>query len=49
VSEAEQDFVAARLDWSDPDLLAIFSFHHSIELTATTRTDGTNLGNEAGS
>jgi aldose 1-epimerase len=26
VSEAGQDFVAARLDWSDPDLLAIFPF-----------------------
>jgi galactose mutarotase-like enzyme len=43
VSEAGQDFVAARLDWSDPDLLAIFPFRHSIELTATIRIDGLTL------
>lgn len=43
VTEARQDFVAARLDWSDPDLLAIFPFRHSMELTATMRTDGLTL------
>jgi aldose 1-epimerase len=34
VTEARQDFVAARLEWSASDLLAIFPFRHRLELVA---------------
>jgi aldose 1-epimerase len=34
VTEARQDFVAARLEWSASDLLAIFPFRHRVELVA---------------
>jgi aldose 1-epimerase len=34
VTEARQDFVAARLEWSASDLLAIFPFRHWLELVA---------------
>ena len=35
VTEARQDFLAARLDWSSSNLLAVFPFRHRVELAAT--------------
>jgi galactose mutarotase-like enzyme len=35
VTEARQDFLAARLEWSSSDMLAVFPFHHRVELAAT--------------
>jgi aldose 1-epimerase len=43
VIDARQDFVAARLDWSTSDLLAVFPFRHRLELAATLRPDGLTL------
>jgi aldose 1-epimerase len=40
VTEARRDFVAARLEWSSTDLLAIFPFRHSVELAATLQPAG---------
>lgn len=38
-TESRQDFFAARLDWSDSKLLAVFPFRHRVELTAILRPD----------
>src|SRR6266850_7519823 len=35
VTEARDDFLAARLEWTGSDLLAVFPFHHRVELAAT--------------
>jgi aldose 1-epimerase len=35
--EASRDRIAARLEWSQPDLLAVFPFPHRLELVATLR------------
>jgi aldose 1-epimerase len=35
VTEARQDFLAARLEWSSSDMLGVFPFHHRVELAAT--------------
>jgi len=43
VTEAGQDFVTARLEWSTRDLLAIFPFRHRVELAANLRPDGLTL------
>ena len=43
VTEAGQDFVAARLEWSTSDLLTVFPFRHRVELAATLRPDGLTL------
>jgi aldose 1-epimerase len=43
VIEARQDFLAARLEWSTNDLLAVFPFRHRVELSATLRPDGLTL------
>lgn len=43
VTEARQDFVAARLEWSNSDLLTIFPFRHRLELAATIGRDGLTL------
>jgi len=43
VDEARQDFVAARLEWSTSDLLAVFPFRHRVELAVTLRPDGLTL------
>ena len=40
VTEATQDALAARLEWTSSDLLAIFPFRHRLEITATIRPDG---------
>ncbi len=43
VTEARQDFVAARLEWSTGDLLAVFPFRHHVELAAILRPDGLTM------
>jgi aldose 1-epimerase len=43
VTEAGQDFVTARLEWSTRDLLALFPFRHRVEMAATLRPDGLTL------
>src|SRR6266581_662723 len=43
VTEARQDFLAARLEWSTSDLLAVFPFRHRVELAAVLRPDGLTL------
>ena len=43
VAEARPDSVAARLEWSASELLAIFPFRHRLELDATIRPDGLTL------
>ena len=43
VTEARQDFTAARLEWSTTDLLSVFPFRHFVELAATLRPDGLTL------
>jgi aldose 1-epimerase len=43
VTEASEDFLGARLEWSSSDLLAVFPFHHWVELTARLRPDGLTL------
>jgi galactose mutarotase-like enzyme len=40
VTEARRDFVAARLEWSASDLLAVFPFRHSVELAVTIEPGG---------
>jgi aldose 1-epimerase len=39
VVEARQDFLAARLDWTRSDLLAVFPFRHRLEMATTLRPD----------
>ena len=43
VTEAKQDALAARLEWTSGDLLAIFPFAHRLEIAATLRADGLAL------
>lgn len=43
VTEARQDAVTARLEWSSSDLLAIFPFRHRLEMTAALGSDGLML------
>ena len=43
VDEVRQDFVAARLEWSTTDLLAVFPFRHRVELMVTLRSDALTL------
>jgi aldose 1-epimerase len=43
VTEASQDSVSARLEWSSSDLLKIFPFQHHVELTASIQPDGLTL------
>jgi aldose 1-epimerase len=43
VTEARQDFIAARLEWSISHLLAVFPFRHRIELAATLDPEGLTL------
>ena len=40
VTDASRDAIAARLEWTSSELLAIFPFPHSLEITATIRPDG---------
>src|ERR1044071_4455368 len=43
VTEARQDFLAARLEWSGSNLLAVFAFRHCIELAATLCSESLTL------
>jgi aldose 1-epimerase len=43
VIDAGQDFISARLDWSESDLLALFPFRHCVELAAGLRHDALTL------
>jgi aldose 1-epimerase len=43
LTEARQDFLAARLDWSRGDLLAVFPFRHHLEIAANLRSDGLTI------
>ena len=43
VTEAGRDFIAARLEWSTSDLLAVFPFRHRVELAAILRPDSLTL------
>jgi aldose 1-epimerase len=43
LTDARQDLVAARLEWSTSDLLTIFPFRHRLELAAIIRPDGLTL------
>lgn len=43
VTEAGPEHLAARLDWTRGDLLAVFPFPHRLEMTATMRPDGLTL------
>ena len=38
-TEAREDFVVARLDWSRNDLLAVFPFRHHLEMAVTLCSD----------
>jgi aldose 1-epimerase len=43
LTEARQDYVAARLEWSTSALLAVFPFRHRVELAAILRPGGLTL------
>src|SRR5256885_15726843 len=43
LTEARQDRLAARLEWSRRDLLAVFPFRHRLELMATLGPDRLTL------
>ena len=43
VTEARQDSVSARLEWSTSDLLNIFPFSHHVELVVSIQPDGLTL------
>ena len=43
VTEARQDFIAAQLEWSNSNLLAVFPFRHRVELAATLGPEGLTL------
>ncbi len=43
VTEARQDFMAARLEWSTSNLLAVFPFRHRVELATTLSSEGLTL------
>src|SRR5262245_54713915 len=42
-TEARQDFLAARLEWTRDDLLAVFPFRHRLEMSATRSADGLTI------
>jgi aldose 1-epimerase len=43
-TEARQDFLAARLEWTRSDLLAVFPFRHRLEMAATLNSHGLTIG-----
>ena len=43
LTEDRRDFLAARLDWSGSDLLAVFPFPHNLEMAATLRSDSLTI------
>jgi aldose 1-epimerase len=42
-TETRRDFLAARLEWTRSDLLAVFPFCHRLEMAATLRSDGLTI------
>jgi aldose 1-epimerase len=44
VVDASADHVVARLDWSRPELLAVFPFPHALEMDVTLRPDALTIG-----
>src|SRR2546428_8540712 len=44
VTEARDDFLAARLEWTGSDLLAGFPFRHRVELARMLRSDSLTVG-----
>jgi aldose 1-epimerase len=43
LTEDRRDFLAARLDWSSKDLLAVFPFRHNLEMAVTLRSDSLTI------
>ncbi len=43
LTEARQDFLAARLEWTLGDLLAVFPFRHRLEMAVTLGSDGLTI------
>jgi aldose 1-epimerase len=43
VTSATETTIVAQLDWVRPELLAVFPFHHRLEVVATLRPDGLSL------
>ena len=43
LTEARQDFLAARLEWTRGDLLAVFPFRHRLEMAVTLGSDGLTI------
>jgi aldose 1-epimerase len=43
LTEDRRDFLAARLDWSSRDLLAVFPFRHNLEMAVTLRSDSLTI------
>jgi aldose 1-epimerase len=43
VSSRGRDRIAARLDWSRPELLAVFPFRHQLDLVATLQPDALTI------
>jgi aldose 1-epimerase len=43
VTEAKQDFLAARLEWSRSDLLTVFPFPHHLEMTVRLSAGGLTI------
>jgi aldose 1-epimerase len=43
LTDAGQDFIAARLDWTRGDLLNVFPFRHRIEMAATLGSHGLTI------
>jgi len=42
-TEARQDFLEARLEWTRDDLLAVFPFRHHLEMSATLSADSLTI------
>jgi len=43
VIAAKRDRLTARLEWTRPELLAVFPFRHKVEMTATLRPDSLTI------
>jgi len=43
VIAAKRDVLTARLEWTRPELLALFPFRHKVEMTATLRADSLTI------
>jgi aldose 1-epimerase len=43
VTDERQDRLLARLEWTEGERLAVFPYHHRLELAATLRADGLTL------